>query len=261
MVMREEDQEKKSIILRTWAFGILAMVSLVMIVVVGVIFYRGIQLQTGLSQTSILFSDFETNQLHREVMRLLVLVRADSSHSDSETIDLQIALTESRFSLNLKPYFTATLDSESKEVFSRISNRWNALQPKLLAWRNAPTENTLRNHLSRDLEDLEIIINDLINSLELRRVEKVSEYNRVYKSLFRWLVFIGLFFLIFIGFFTYSMYRYNVVRESLEKEVVYSASLKKLNKELRRAKEEADSANRARKKFLSTMSHEFRVVY
>jgi len=118
----------------------------------------------------------QIGQLQREHLRLFVLIENQRNIVDQEKLELQLALVQSRIKTMHNTIMTGDTSPEMNELYSTYVQKWQTLQPQIIAWLASPDDVVLKEHITAEMEEIELRINYMSNSIELAFEQHMADW-------------------------------------------------------------------------------------
>ncbi|MEB3232150.1 MAG: ATP-binding protein [Leptolyngbyaceae bacterium] len=140
------------------------------------------------------------SQLNREVLRMITLVKISPYQVDSESIQRQSNLLNSRVMIVLKHNIDSDVVSGSVEADRKILKpQWEELDRTLQEWMKQPQNSALRLSLSEQLENFEITVNDMVARHNFQRREQYVTLSQRRTDAIHLIFLIAICFLMLVG--------------------------------------------------------------
>ncbi|MGR3273478.1 diguanylate cyclase [Acaryochloris marina NIES-2412] len=141
-------------------FPSIMLLLLIGILVGGQSLRQQIQTQDKSLELNLVRGVHDFNQLQREVNRLrLQLVHSHSTNT--KDLNLQLKITQSRFTIIQRHFLSRSLDTQVSTIKDHLVRSWLSLKPELKQWQQEPTNIKVQSRIIDQLEKLELDINQV----------------------------------------------------------------------------------------------------
>lgn len=197
------------------------------------------------STNTVLVPGRAIGQVQRELLKLQHVMLQNQFTFDEEQVMLQKSIVTSRIKILNQPFYTRATGEKTSKKLAEFYAVWEALQPQFELWLRNTSDLEVAKHITDQLVELELIINDTMlvstRDYQHRVIERSIQTNQALNLVIR-LALVFTLLLVLMGIVVYHMFRQR--RLSADALLV--------------AKDEAVRANKAKSEFLANMSHELR---